>query len=435
MGKLSKYNIYLQKDDALHIVNTLSGAMLILPNHNKEALVSYIDKPGALSDALHNNGVIVDDNVNEKEIANVRYYEYVNQNDLHIVIMPTFDCNFKCRYCFETKNRLKIDEDTLEGIKNFVRVRCKKIKNLYVTWFGGEPLLVVDKVISLMEYFHKLSRIYGFYLKQNMITNGYYLSAQLAKRLCSYGCNNYQITLDGLQETHDYLRPLSDGTGSYDQLIKNLREIRDSTENKRIRILLRVNMTKRLSSELMKFVDFLTAEFLYDKRFSVMWRRASDWDGEITEEMKHDLCGAIGWRQDINMLKICHPSWRGHISITRPFGSLCSCAHKDFYAIGPDGKVFRCLSNMYTHDHTEVGCINPTGELNVNKGAVDVWKIKQETTECNNCVVYPSCFSMNCPAQTVYGYEKECPRDKEILMTIIKGLAEEPTLWKMLSDT
>lgn len=433
MGKLSKYNIYLQKGENLHIANTLTGTMIMIPNHSKGDLLAYLDDKSTISKALCDNGIIIDNDIAETEIANLRYYEHVNQNDLHIVIMPTFDCNFKCKYCFETSNKLRLDHEIEEGIKNFLRVRSKKIKNLYITWFGGEPLLEIDKILSLMDYLQYLSRTHGFYLKQNMITNGFYLTAQLANKLSGYGCNNFQITLDGFKETHDYLRPLADGSGSFDQLISNLREIRKSTESRRLRILIRVNITKRLGVELKEFVDFLNTEFLCDSRFSVMWRRASDWEGSISKEMRQDLCGSTGWKYYINSLSECHPSWRGHISITKPFGSICGCVHRNFYAIGPDGQVFRCLSNMYTQDNTAVGYLKPTGEMVLNGAKVDNWKIKRESKTCQNCVVYPSCFSMNCPAQAVYNYKQECPRDKEILMAIVEGLAEESSLWSVLN--
>ena len=432
MRKLSKYNIFHQNGENLHIINTQSGAMMIIPDHSKEDLLAYLDEESSISKKLCDNSIIVNDDIDESETANIRFYEYVNQNDLHVVIMPTFDCNFRCRYCFEKSNNLRLDHDTEEGIKNFLRVRSRKTKNLYITWFGGEPLLEIDRTLPLMEYFQNLSRTYGVCLKQNMITNGFYLTSQLANKLCGYGCTHFQITLDGFKETHDYLRPLADGSGTFDRIISNLREIRESTTSKKLRILIRVNITKRLGNELERFVDFLNTEFLVDSRFSVMWRRASDWDGSISSDMKQDLCGAMGWKYYINSLRECHPSWRGHISIIKPFGSICGCVHKNFYAIGPDGKVFRCLSNMYTQDSTEVGYLKPTGEMVLNRAATDVWRIKRESTRCQNCAVYPSCFSMNCPAQTVYDYERECPRDKEILMTIIEGLAEDSSLWTFL---
>lgn len=431
MYKLSMYNYYYEKEDTLYIVNTLSGAFVCIPRCNKARLINHVNGGNAAIGLLVQQGLVIDDSINERDIADLRFYEHVNENNLYLVIMPTFNCNFECKYCFEKHNELILDENTETGIRNFIRVRSKKVRKLYVSWFGGEPLTESNAVIRLMTYFQALSKEYGFHLIQNIVTNGYYLTPGIVEKLIQLNCIHYQITLDGPKHIHDFYRPLKDGTGTYETITENLRYIRDVIPNRRINVLLRINVTKRLEKELQQFADYLEKEFLTDRRFSVMWRKASDWDGSIVDEVKHDLHERKEWEELVSNLGNTSITWRGHSKVFKPYGCLCNCAYKNFFAIGPDGKVFRCLSEMYSNSKSVIGQIEKSGNLKLIQPA-DQWRIKPMYQKCNQCVFYPTCYAMNCPAQNILNFKRECPIDKGISETIITDLTKDANLWKII---
>lgn len=58
-----------------------------------------------------------------------------------------------------------------------------------------------------------------------MTTNAYLLSTDVFNGLVRSGVYFFQITVDGLEHTHNRQRPLKSGAGSFEKIISNLRNI------------------------------------------------------------------------------------------------------------------------------------------------------------------------------------------------------------------
>jgi uncharacterized protein len=59
----------------------------------------------------------------------------------------------------------------------------------------------------------------------NVITNGLLLTPEIVANLKPFGLNGVKITLDGDKDTHDRMRPLRGGQGTFDRIVKNIRAI------------------------------------------------------------------------------------------------------------------------------------------------------------------------------------------------------------------
>ena len=59
----------------------------------------------------------------------------------------------------------------------------------------------------------------------NVITNGLLLTPEVVDRLEPCGLNGFKITLDGDRDTHNRMRPLRGGQGTFDRIIGNIRKI------------------------------------------------------------------------------------------------------------------------------------------------------------------------------------------------------------------
>lgn len=70
-----------------------------------------------------------------------------------------------------------MDDRTENGIIDYIKKT--KARNLFVTWFGGEPLLAFDRIRSLSEKIFDLDINYH----SGMITNGYLLSEDIINDL------------------------------------------------------------------------------------------------------------------------------------------------------------------------------------------------------------------------------------------------------------
>ncbi|MEX2661929.1 MAG: SPASM domain-containing protein, partial [Vicinamibacterales bacterium] len=59
----------------------------------------------------------------------------------------------------------------------------------------------------------------------NVITNGLLLTPEVVDRLAPCGLNVVKITLDGDRDTHNRMRPLRGGQGTFDKIIGNIRKV------------------------------------------------------------------------------------------------------------------------------------------------------------------------------------------------------------------
>ena len=159
----SYYNIILKESqDFVYIYNSFSGALcklekdiydLILKNEiNDNVKCKYFDE-------LYNQGFIKPKDLNE--FNKIFLTERINilssnNNKLSIIITPTLACNLNCEYCFEKDNRRNIaaDDKTIIDIADFILKQLTlNIKEVHITWFGGEPLLAYNKIKLFNTYF------------------------------------------------------------------------------------------------------------------------------------------------------------------------------------------------------------------------------------------------------------------------------------------
>lgn len=121
-------------------------------------------------------------------------------------------CDQRCRHCYiyALGSHAKFQEMALEDMVTVLEncnTFCQKAGRLpyfYIT--GGDPILH-PQFWALMKLL-KLSNI-----PFALMGNPFHLTADVCLRLKDYGCRKYQLSLDGLRETHDGIRQQP---GSYD---------------------------------------------------------------------------------------------------------------------------------------------------------------------------------------------------------------------------
>jgi radical SAM/SPASM domain protein of ACGX system len=93
--------------------------------------------------------------------------------------------------------------------------RLDRVPYFYIT--GGDPLLHNDfwRLLELLK-----SRDIAF----SLMGNPFHLSAEVCRRLQSFGCERYQLSLDGLKHTHDAIRK----NGSFDATLEKIPCIREA---------------------------------------------------------------------------------------------------------------------------------------------------------------------------------------------------------------
>ena len=150
-----------------------------------------------------------------------------------MTVLTTLQCNFACDYCFQgdhgdyNKFAAKMTMETADRVAAFTEERLDTLKpgSFVLTLFGGEPLLNLPVAYYLAERLWQASQARGVKMQLNVITNGLLLTPEVVDRLAPCGLNAVKITLDGDHDTHNRMRPLRGGQGTFDKIIQNVRAV------------------------------------------------------------------------------------------------------------------------------------------------------------------------------------------------------------------
>src|SRR5438309_2444973 len=100
--------------------------------------------PTGLSNAMRATGFLVPEHVDELERAVSRFESkrHASQH-LNLTIAATLKCNLACGYCFQGHNKpsTRMSDDVHEKLMALVEARAEGLKSIFVTWYGGEPLM------------------------------------------------------------------------------------------------------------------------------------------------------------------------------------------------------------------------------------------------------------------------------------------------------
>lgn len=226
------------------LFNTLSGSIDIvdefLANNLKAKEWSAI--PQEMKTILVERGYVFESHQKE-ESEFFRLAKLVKERDAMLppefVVIPTYHCNLKCRYCYEGGIRDKAVTMNAELLLLFWQA-IDDIAKAYtfegtpqVTILGGEPLLKANNkiVANVLEGSFKRN------WKVEVITNGTTLT-QYTPILSKYKVEGIQITIDGPRDVHDQRRMFRNGRGSFDQIVDGITEV----IRKGIKVYLRANL-------------------------------------------------------------------------------------------------------------------------------------------------------------------------------------------------
>ena len=199
---------------------------------------------------------IADDEFEVNKIKYVTRSTRFDHSHLALTINPTLVCNFACPYCFEYDHNGKtMTTETEDRIVDFVKSHSEA-KSMRITWFGGEPLIAFDRIESLSKKLLSL----GLEYDAGIISNGYLVNEDVAKRISHLHITSMQITLDGLKERHDSrMGCLKNGGATFDRIISSMKLLREFAPDMRIGI--RVNIDHENDQEFITLYKFITEEF------------------------------------------------------------------------------------------------------------------------------------------------------------------------------
>lgn len=127
-------------------------------------------------------------------------------------------CDQRCKHCyiFNSGKPIPNEEWTLENaekmLDDFVAFCEKYEKKPSIAITGGDPILHP-------QFWEILKLVKDRHIPFNILGNPFHLTPKVIVKLKMMGCSRYQLSVDGLRETHDSMRK----PGSFDITIEKLK--------------------------------------------------------------------------------------------------------------------------------------------------------------------------------------------------------------------
>jgi len=409
--KFSQFNITVPFNEHYSIVfNTLTKALLLINNEELSKLKSGVSNLNITKDVkrLLKLGVLVYEDYDEagKVINMLKNYRI---NDIkwrmNLVLVTSYRCNLSCPYCY-VKDNLKAysteyGKDSFE-VRDITRLimflekqfKKNKFRVLNLLWYGGEPLLNIKFMEKFSEELFRFMKAYNIAKGDMMlITNGVLLSrSDIAQKLAKLQINKIQITLDGIPHEHDKIRKYPDGRGTFNEILKALRNIFKYTK---ARVILRINISRKNVKHMEELIKYIYNNELLAKcevfpAFIIRWN-------ELTDDEKVQIY--IKLYSILAKLKLIKskPS-------TLRYLLPCPALTTSSFVIDPRFNVYKCLDLIGLKEHI-VGYIDEKGDFITNKVYEEWMSIDVSSYDkCKKCPYLPVCAG-GCPAQAyrIYG--------------------------------
>lgn len=138
------------------------------------------------------------------------------------------DCNLRCKYCFADEGDYHMTKelmsfDVAKNAIDFLLENSGTRKNVEVDFFGGEPLMNMDVVRKTVEYGREAEKTHNKTIHFTITTNAMLLTDEIMTYI-NENMDNVVLSLDGRKEVQDAKRPDVGGHGSYDRVVKNIKE-------------------------------------------------------------------------------------------------------------------------------------------------------------------------------------------------------------------
>lgn len=323
-------------------------------------------------------------------------------------------CNFMCPYCVERgfQNNSVMNVETQIALAKFCFdvIERANPKVVVVNWYGGEPLLNFTAIKNL-------SRLFIAYCKRKKIvymsfltTNGYLLKQEIVEQFSDLKIDAVRVTLDGGKKSHDRVRVLKGGEGTYSVIMKNLKSIKTD-----IPIEIRCNVSKNVLpyiKDLKKDVNRLKKK----KNVSLHFARMLCYDSCDA----HISDSALSEKE---FSDFCIKSDDDKVDLNPHFAGIpCSACSPFSFCFDSEGNIFKCNGEIGRKDRILANVNDISGfEEIINPSDI---KPFPEEKECLECKLLPVCLG-SCPLSSILYGSKRCDRYKNNLDEYVKMIARK----------
>lgn len=402
-------SIYKIDEQVVNLLNQEGKSIQVACENVKNEMSR--EKFEQLLDSFKECGFLIEGNKKTKKSSTIK----------GITLMLIQACNLACRYCFgsegEYADRGKMTEKiALDAIDYLIKASGDE-KRLYVTFFGGEPLLCFDVIKKVVAYCKEYEESTGKKFFYNMTTNGTLLNEEVNNFIIQNKIGT-MISIDGNKEQHNANRFDKAGKGSYDEVI-------DKTSTLRNEGYLSARATITATNINLKSVF----EHLNDEGFSGIpmapaYNLMSEEDFEKYTVELEKLCDYFEEliKQDVNKAKKIKILWKAFKRIHRGGCQDTACgAGINGVAIDIHGNLFPCHRFVSNKEYILGNIYENSDKRSQFISECDI----SQHEKCNCCYLRLLC-SGGCPYENYIEtgnirniYERQCMECKIIYSKLI----------------
>ena len=380
------------------LFNSLYGSIVLLEKSEKEKIIKLLKNPhsdeflinNADTKLLYDQKFLINDDIDEFSIVeNRKKYGIEDKNRLDVVLIPTLDCNFSCKYCYENPIESSMHDFTDKSLIMWLNKEIPKYKLVLIHWYGGEPLLEINRILTISDHIKKIAKTNNVGLAIHVTTNGYYFNKKNIFDLVNCNITDFQVTLDGSEKHHDELRVLKNGKATFKKIFQNIIDLALIDSNVKISLRTNFNHTNlnsipellnqfpvKIRNQLrvifepifgncqMSAIDNIETNLLFEK-LSMYYKLAEDLGYDVILGLSTVYIGKLVY---------------------------CYAERMNQYIINYNGDVYKCsVSDFSKKDR--VGYINNQGNFIIEKVNYSKWiKNKLFEEKCSSCKYLPLCM-------------------------------------------
>lgn len=329
---------------------------------------------------------------------------WIDGNYLNATICVTEDCNLRCTYCYMVgKNSFnKMDWETGKKIIDFLLdnpYTSEMSDSIMLDFIGGEPLLEMDLIDKMCDYFilrmysesHKWFPNYVF----TFSTNGVLYGKKTVRDYVSKHGEHcaFSISIDGTKEKHDMTRKKIDGSGSYDEVIKNLPLYMEENYNPSTKSTFSSDDLPYLKDSIIHLWDLGFKDVESNLVYEDVWKPG---DAEIFEQQLKELADYMfeSGRYKTNSVAYFSPTRGLPVGKKDLASNRCGAGYKTL-AFDYKGDIYPCIRflEMCAENHAKrvIGNINEGVNYSLLRPmAAATWQ-SQSPDKCNTCECGTDC--------------------------------------------
>lgn len=216
----------------LHLISGGKEPLLFVPNGSRlyaitgeieaklKALLKTRDEE-AIRNELVNLGVQAPDYITDAPLENP---------PLHALSLAIAQkCNMGCTYCYADQGDFggpakSMSLETAFNAIDLLLKNCDQNGSVQLTFLGGEPLINRTGIRLATEYAVAKAEEKNLQVNFSITTNGTLVTTEDALFFEKHAFA-VTVSLDGLQEDHDRQRPMKNGKGSFDKVMRNIKPL------------------------------------------------------------------------------------------------------------------------------------------------------------------------------------------------------------------